>query len=156
MLKGLSSISQFNPAAPGPIGGTTPSSGAFTTLSASGLIDATKASATQIRASGWDAVSGAGTDRGSITLGSNAGYYGQFNYANTGSFYVDNAYDNAAAAINFRLRTSGTPVTALSLSGAGVLTAATLGATSTWVAGDKYVVIDSSGVFHRSAIGPAS
>lgn len=96
----------------GAISGTT---GTFTQL-----LDGTKTTATQIRAYGWDAVSGAGSDRGSITLGSAGTYYGQFNYANTGSLYIDNAYNNAAATIYLRVRTLGTPVNAITLTDTAV------------------------------------
>ncbi len=41
--------SAFNPAAPGPIGGTTPAAGSFTTLSATGLLDLSGAAAGQIK-----------------------------------------------------------------------------------------------------------
>lgn len=81
-------------------------------LDVTGQLQGIKATATQIRAYGWDAVTGAGSDRGSITLGSNSSYYGQLNYANTGTLYLDNAYDNAAASTVIRVRTSGTPVSA--------------------------------------------
>lgn len=42
------------------------------------------------------------------------------------------------------------------ISNAGLLAAPILGASTTWVSGDKYLVIDASGNIHRSAIGPGS
>ncbi len=93
----------------------------FTTGDFSGLLQGIKSTASQIRAYGWDAVSGAGTDRGSIELGSAASYYGRIGYANTGALYLDNIYDNAAAATYVRMRVGGTPVNALTILGTGTV-----------------------------------
>jgi hypothetical protein len=53
----------------------------------------------------------------------------------------------------FDLKTGGTVCLALSAAGQLQLPAYKL---TTWVAGDKYLVIDAAGNVHRSAIGPGS
>lgn len=68
---------------------------------------------------------GSGRDgSGEIILGSNTSYQGILDFYDGGntSLNIINSYDNANAAINFKLRTTGTPVTALSLVGSGAAT----------------------------------
>ena len=74
------------------------------------------------------------TAGGSITAGTTAGgtlyagtvaaYQGVFNYdaSSYTSLNISNSYDNASATINFKLRTAGTSVTAMTLLGSGAAT----------------------------------
>ena len=66
------------------------------------------------------------TDSGTIRIGTNAAFHGRMDYDAGGSttLSIDNVYDHSSAAIQFRLRTAGTPVTALSLSGSGTVSIA--------------------------------
>lgn len=102
----------YNPAVPGPIGGTTPNTGAFTTLSATGQISGTKTSAAQAVFSGWDSVGGASTQNGAVELGTLATAKGVLHYESSliGKLYLDNTYDNSAGSITLRLKTAGTPL----------------------------------------------
>jgi len=109
-----------------PIGATTPSTGAFTTVSA------TSTSATQALFSGFDSVGGANTQNGSISLGTNSVAQGILHYhASSGNtvLYVDNSYDNAAAAVTIRTRTTGTPVSVAAFTSSGAAITGTLSAT---------------------------
>lgn len=59
----------------------------------------------------------------------------------SGSVYIDSFGDSAGPSMNFRLRTSGSAVNALSFSGAGVATFPSLAGVGT-----RPVVVDASGV----------
>ena len=69
---------------------------------------------------GW-APSGPSSDNGSIRFGINASYYGRLWFNNTGAtvLSLDSAFDNITSVIQFRLRTLGTPVTAITILGSG-------------------------------------
>ena len=82
------------------------------------------------------------TDSGTIRIGTNAAFHGRMDYDAGGSttLSIDNVYDHASAAIQFRLRTAGTPVTALSLSGSGT---ATFAGDLSLVGNEKYLTLNS-------------
>ena len=125
--------------------GTTDSGAAITVLSASnnvgvGIITpsnklAVYDSTAQAQAvfSGYSVVgSRTNTDSGTIRIGTSAAFHGRMDYDAGGSttLSIDNVYDSVSAAIQFRLRTAGTPVTALSLSGSGTVSIASTAAGS--------------------------
>jgi hypothetical protein len=64
---------------------------------------------------------GANLASGKIVLGNNASYQGVLQYDASGntSMYFDNTYDNATAKTQFRMRTAGTDVNALTILGSG-------------------------------------
>jgi len=101
-------------------------------LAITGALSATSTSATQALFSGFDSVGGANTQNGSISLGTNSVAQGILHYhASSGNtvLYVDNSYDNAAAAVTIRTRTLGTPVSVATFTGAGAAITGTLSAT---------------------------
>jgi hypothetical protein len=67
---------------------------------------------------------GEASNGGTINIGDTAAYRGIITYtgASNTTLSIKNSYDNAGAAINFVLRSAGTPVTALSLLGSGAAT----------------------------------
>jgi hypothetical protein len=79
------------------------------------------ASAPQILSYGWSFDGRVCADSGAIRLGNNASYYGLISYssANNTTFTIDNEFDNAGAVTQFRMRTLGTPVTAMTILGSG-------------------------------------
>lgn len=69
---------------------------------------------------GWSPLAGgASSDNASVRLGTNASFYGRIIYDNSVAtiLSIDNAFDNAGAVIQFRVRTLGAAVTPLSLTG---------------------------------------
>ena len=106
----------------GTIGATTPATGAFTTLSATGTISGTKNSTSQAVFSGWDVSGGASTQNGSIDLGTLAAAKGVIHYESStlGIMRIDNTYDNANGVIQLRVRTAGTPVISAIFSNNGI------------------------------------
>jgi len=64
---------------------------------------------------------GASTAAGKVLIGGTAAYQGSLQYSATGttSLYLDNTYDHADARIQFRMRTAGTNVNALTILGSG-------------------------------------
>jgi hypothetical protein len=65
-----------------------------------------------------------GSGSGEIRLGSNASYFGRIAYNQSGNtaLYIDNSYDAASAEMYFRMRSNGTPVNALKITGTGIAT----------------------------------
>jgi hypothetical protein len=71
---------------------------------------------------GYSVVSGRiNPDSGTIRLGGTDAYHGRIDYnaASTTAFTFDNTYDNAGAATQFRMRTAGTPIEAMTILGTG-------------------------------------
>jgi hypothetical protein len=68
-------------------------------------------------ASGVATLQGAASDGATLNLGDQAAYRGIISYTGEGNtaLSIANSFDNAAAVIDFNLRTAGTPVTALAL-----------------------------------------
>lgn len=80
------------------------------------------ASAAQLLVAGYSPSSGrTNVDSGAINLGSLAGYHGALDYDADGftTFNIDNSFDNVDAKTVLRMRTAGTPVTALAVLGSG-------------------------------------
>ena len=115
----------------GTVGATTPSTGAFTTVSATGQISGTKNDGVQGLFYGY-CPDGAyvGTDAGCIQIG-NSTSKGQFQYTTAGHVFIDNTYNSASGHIKLRVKTAGTPVVALDASDTGVAVTGTLSATTT-------------------------
>ena len=69
-------------------------------------------------------IQGDASNGGTLNLGNTALYRGVISYtgAINSTLSITNTYDNAAAAINFVLRSTGTPIMALSLFGSGAAT----------------------------------
>lgn len=63
----------------------------------------------------------ASANSGSILLGTNTSFQGVMDYSQAGNTTLtfDNTFDSALAAINFRIRSAGTPVTVASFIGSG-------------------------------------
>ena len=116
----------------GTVGATTPSTGAFTTLSATGQISGTKNDGVQGLFYGY-CPDGAyvGTDAGSIQIGNFSTAKGQFQYTTAGHVFIDNTYNSTNGHIKLRVKTAGTPVVALDASDTGVAVTGTLSATTT-------------------------
>lgn len=95
----------------------------ITTQTFSGTKTFTNTSAVQAVFGGWEPVNGAKPTNGCIAIGTSAAFQGLIHYADFAetSFYLDNTFDNASAAIYIRTRTSGTPVLNLSLFGDGTV-----------------------------------
>jgi hypothetical protein len=92
------------------IGASNPSTGAFTTLSA------TSASTTQGVFSGWNSRSGANALNGQVIVGSSTfGLRLMGDASGTGGSIIDDLWDSTSSSIQFRLRGSGTAVTGLTL-----------------------------------------
>jgi hypothetical protein len=69
-------------------------------------------------------VDGTSTYNGQITLGSSASAQGIIHYdgnISSAPLYIDNTYDDNRALMKFRMRTAGTPVTALTIDASGNL-----------------------------------
>ena len=65
---------------------------------------------------------------GQIEIGATPAYHGSVSYDdNTGKFYLDNYYNNAAGGIYLRTKLAGTTVNALSIDGNGSTTLSSLG-----------------------------
>lgn len=73
---------------------------------------------------GYSPVGGNASGNGSLKLGGNAGVglVLHFDTASSTTGYIDSEYDYAGTAVQFRMRTSGTPVVAGSYTGAGAWT----------------------------------
>lgn len=76
------------------------------------------------------------------------------------NWYINNlvnklGFYNGVSGAVFQMSRTGVVVTG-NESISGTMQMPALGGATSWVASDKYVVIDSAGNFHRSAIGPAS
>jgi hypothetical protein len=84
----------------------------------------TNSAASQATFSGYSWTNGANGSSGCFALGGTAAYRGQIGYAADGNTTMsfDNTYDSASAKMQFRMRTAGTPVTALSMLGSGNVT----------------------------------
>jgi hypothetical protein len=69
-------------------------------------------------------VSGQASNGGILNVGDNAAYRGILAFSGAGntSLTISNSYDNASARMDFKLRTAGTPVTALQVHGSGNVT----------------------------------
>ena len=91
-------------------------------LDVSGTIGATGAAtfASSVTATGLNAV-GLPSNGGTINIGDTAAYRGILSYtgASVTTLSLSNTYDTATSRIDFNLRTTGTPVTALRLEGSG-------------------------------------
>ena len=125
-VAGASTLAAITGTFNGTVGATTPSTGAFTTLSA------TSTTTHQGVFSGWDSVGGANSQNGSITIGSASSNQGVIHYrGSSGStaLYIDNTYDVAASAVTIRTRTSGTPVEVGTFTSTGLAVTGTLSAT---------------------------
>ena len=125
-VAGASTLAAITGTFNGTVGATTPSTGAFTTLSA------TSTTTHQGVFSGWDSVGGANSQNGSITIGSASADQGVIHYRGNGgstALYIDNTYDVAAAAVTIRTRTSGTPVEVGTFTSTGLAVTGTLSAT---------------------------
>jgi hypothetical protein len=72
----------------------------------------------QLSISGWSSVEGASPFAGEMRIGEAGAYFGRIHYS-WGDLYFDNTNDAVWGDIYFRTRTSGTPVTMLTLSGGG-------------------------------------
>lgn len=72
--------------------------------------------------SGWEATAGVTSNAGAIQIGNVANFQMNLHYDSTGTTtaYLDNTNDDPATAIKLRVRTFGTPVTALTATGTGV------------------------------------
>ena len=60
-------------------------------------------------------------DSATVLLGNNASWYGRLDFSGAGgtTFNIDNGYDYVASITNFRMRTAGTPITAMTILGSG-------------------------------------
>jgi len=80
---------------------------------------------------------------GSIAIGSNAAFQGVLQYDATATptrLCLDSTYDDASSLIVFRMRTAGTPISALSINGSGAVSAATtFTATNSFMLPTNYV-----------------
>jgi hypothetical protein len=77
----------------------------------------------QAEFSGWSAFGGAGASNGEFRVGNNSGFQGRVHYS-SGKLYFDNTADAAWGDILFRIRTSGTAVVPLSITGDAVVSIA--------------------------------
>lgn len=143
------------------LGGT----GATSVVAIPGTLDATSTTAAGLKTAGGLGVAkaafiggllnvaGAGTFQSNVTVaGSVSVVSGQKIYLDgtgAGTTWIVESATNEMAF--YTASTLG-----FKINGSQIMTFPTLGATTTWVASDKYVVIDSNGVLHRSATGPAS
>jgi hypothetical protein len=93
---------------------------------------------------------GEASNGGTINIGDTAAYRGIITYtgASNTTLSIKNSYDNAGAAINFILRSAGTPVTALSLLGSGAATFA-----SSVTAGSDITLSNSGGSYANWYVG---
>jgi hypothetical protein len=113
----------------GTVGATTPSTGAFTTLSATGVISGTNNAAKQAVFSGYSEFdAAAGTDLATIWLGSQTAH-GVLQYTTAGHVFIDNTYNSTSGHIKLRVKTGGTPVTVLDVADTGLAVTGTLDAT---------------------------
>ena len=108
----------------GTIGATTPSTGAFTTLSATGLITASNNAAAQAIFKGWNSADGATNLAGQIQLGQTASSCAVLQYSDAGNtfVYLDSVYNSNGSYIKFRTKTSATPFDAMTIKGDGTVT----------------------------------
>ena len=114
-------------------------------------------------------VTGDASNGGTINIGDTAAYRGILSYsgASTTTLSIANSYDTATSRIDFNLRTSGTPITALRLEGSGNATfsgnvgiggtpseqfevfndsaSAVIMAKSSASTGDAYLILNASG-----------
>jgi len=74
-------------------------------------------------------------------------------YGNVISIYDET---NSKAAFNYTFASAGAQTITLGASTTAIKLPGNVAGTPTWVAGDKYLVIDASGNIHVSAVGPAS
>jgi hypothetical protein len=115
----------------GTVGATTPNTGAFTTLSATGVISGTNNAAKQAVFSGYSEFdAAAGTDLATIWLGSQTAH-GVLQYTTAGHVFIDNTYNSTSGHIKLRVKTGGTPVTVLDVADTGLAVTGTLSATGT-------------------------
>jgi hypothetical protein len=97
--------------------------------SASTKLNVVSSTGIQAVFSGWAPIIGSGAaPTGSIAIGDTAAFRGIFQYSSAGStvLYMDNTFDNAAAALQFRLRTAGAAVVAMTMLGSGNVGVGTL------------------------------
>lgn len=114
----------------GTVGATTPSTGAFTTLSATGQISGTNNAAAQAVFRGWNSSNGASSGNGQIQLGANPAYCGILQYDDSANtfLYLDNTWNSNGSYIKFRTKTSATPFDAMTIKGDGTVTMSLYGA----------------------------
>ena len=108
--------------------GTTSDSGAsdstyFTIAKDTGVVTvndlhATNSSGAQLQVSGWSSSFGTSAVVGEIRIGNNATNHAKFDYNYT-DLLIENTRDDVSSDIIFKTRTSGTPLTALTLTGSG-------------------------------------
>jgi hypothetical protein len=105
----------------GTVGATTPSTGAFTTLSTTGQITASNTAAAQEIFKGWGAVGGAVADNGQIQIGATSTYCGVLQYDSSGNttLYIDSTYNSNSSKIKIRTKTGGTAFDAITVTGDG-------------------------------------
>lgn len=115
----------------GTVGATTPSTGAFTTLSASDQIAGNNTTSYQAIFKGWGPLESNST-AGAIVVGGssqNSGR-GEIHYWNNSApapaLYIDNTRNAVDGKIVLRLRTSGTAIEAGSFTATGLTTAGTI------------------------------
>jgi hypothetical protein len=113
----------------GTVGATTPSTGAFTTLSATGQISGTNTASYQAIFSGWGPLE-SHSSAGAIVIGGNSTNRGEIHYwYNTSAapaLYIDNTRNSTDGKVVVRLKTSGTAVEAATFNIYGIgLTGAT-------------------------------
>jgi hypothetical protein len=114
----------------GTVGATTPSTGAFTTLSATGQITASNNAAAQAVFKGWNSADGATNLAGQIQLGQTASSCAVLQYSDAGNtfVYLDSTYNANGSYIKFRTKTSATPFDAMTIKGDGTVTMSLYGA----------------------------
>ncbi len=91
------------------------------------------AGAAQALFNGYSVVSSRiNADSGTILIGNNPAFQGRLDYSAAGStiLNIDNTYNNDGAVTQFRMKTSGTPVTALTMLGNGNVGIGTTGPTA--------------------------
>lgn len=89
-------------------------------------------------------------NNGSIALGNTAAFQGRVQYdatLATATLFLDNTYNSTSSAIKLRLRTSGSPVTALTALGDGTITIPNLAGSGT-----RLVVADSGGILSTETV----
>lgn len=84
-------------------------------------VDSPESLTSPLIVSGSSDLGGAGSQNGQIDIGASASDRGVLQYSSVGNttLSIDNTYDSASAITQLRLRTSGTPVTAVTVLGSG-------------------------------------
>lgn len=119
-----------------------------------GSLSITNASASQLTLTGFSSTGGASASNGQLLLGTGNNGRIQYSLADK-AIFIDNTLDDAAGVISFRLRNAGTPVTPLTMTGAGLVTIGASGGSQAHVVNGS-VFLTSSATFGGNTTGDSN